>query len=126
MFVTNLTVLAVKLKKLFGTDCNADLISERTVAVHFDQVSSARSGTIDANVDDNGVCNVNMVVCYTIQQEEIQETAVKLRDGDSINVRFNGASVRRKYCMKINKFKDLSIEQVEHAAEDIVGTMQGL
>lgn len=126
MFVTNLTVLAVKLKKLFGADCNADLISERTIAVHFDQVSSARSGTIEAHVDGNGVCDVNMAVRYIIQQEEIQEAAAKLHDGDAISVHFNGAYVRRKYTMKINKFEALSIEQVEHVAEDIIGTMKGL
>lgn len=126
MFVTNLTILAVKLKKMFGADCNADLISERTIAVHFDQVSSARSGAIEATVDGNGVCNVSMTVRYTIQQDEIQEAAAKLHDGDAISVHFNGASVRRKYTMEIAKFEDLSIEQVEHAADDIVGTMQGL
>ena len=126
MFVTNLTILAIELKKLLGADCNADLISERTIAVHFDQDSDTRSGTIEANVDGNGVCNINMVVRYIIRLEEIQEAATKLHDGDAISVHFNGANVRRKYTMKIAKFDDLSIEQVEHAAEDIIGTMQGL
>lgn len=126
MFVTNLTVLAVELKKLLGADCNADLISERTIAVHFDQDSDTRCGTIEANVDGNGVCNINMVVRYAIQQEEIQEAATKLRDGDAISIYFNGVNVRRKYVMKIERFDDLSMEQIEHCAKDIIGTMKGL
>lgn len=126
MQVTNLTVLAVKLKKLLGVDCTANLLSERAIAVHFNEDSDVRSGTIEGDVDGNGVCNVNMTVRYAIQQSEIAAVAAKLRGEDTISVHVNSVNVRRKYVMKIDNFEDLSIEQVEHAAEDIFGTMKSL
>lgn len=126
MFVTNFTILAVELKKLLGTDCSVDLIHEKAVVARFGVKSNARSGCIDCTGADNGACVIKMTARYTIRQEQLAEIASKLRDGDAINVHYNGISVYREYTMTINMFSDLSIQQIEHTAKDIMGTMQSL
>lgn len=126
MFVTNITILAVELKKLLGTDCNVDLLHEKAMVVRFTKESGARSGCIDCTCADNGACVIKMVARYTIRQEQLAEIASKLRDGDAINVHYNGISVYREYTMTINMFNDLSIQQIEHTAKDIMGTVQSL
>lgn len=126
MFVTNFTILAVELKKLLGTDCSVDLIHEKAVVARFDEKSNARSGCIDCTGADNGACVIKMTARYTIRQEQLAEIAAKLRDGDAINVHYNGISVYREYTMTLDRFNDLSVKQLEHAAKDIIGTMSGL
>lgn len=129
MFLSNTIILAVELKKLMEDRCHPELHDENYIIAHISAGSDGRSGHIDITAPNLDVCNIKIVVRYTIlhvSQEQVAEIATKLKDGDTINVHDNGISVCREYKMKIDKFGHFSTAQIEHTAKEIISMMKSL
>ena len=128
MYITNVAILAIELKKLIGDGCTVDLVNEHFITVHIDRdsIAHSRSGRIEVHVpnDDNGT--VNITVRYNIQKEQIPEIEAKLDTNDILTVCYNGASVYKERIMYIPRFNGRSPKSVENIAKSIVDTMRSL
>ncbi len=124
MLITNLTILAVELRKLIGADCKADMTTENafTVSRYGNPSDEFRIGVI---VTDD-VCRVEISAGYNIRLEDVACAATKLRDDDLIHVYHDHVRVHKVYGMALEQFSSFSTEQIEHAAKDIVGTLNGM
>lgn len=124
MLITNLTMLAVELRKLIGTDCEADMTTENTLTIT-ECGNRAGEFRISATVDDD-ICRVKISAGYNIRLENVVEAAAKLRADDVIHVYHDHVHVHKTCVIPLEQFSSLSAAQLEHAAKDIVGTMKGL
>lgn len=124
MLITNLTILAVELRKLIGADCEADMGTESTITV-FHRGNTFNEFRIGVTVFDD-ICRVEISVGYNIRLEDVADAAAKLRDDDVIHVYRDHVHVHKKYSMALEQFDSFSVEQIEHAAKDIVGTLKGM
>ena len=124
MLITNLTMLAVELRKLIGSDCEADMTTENTLTIT-ECGNHAGEFRISATVADD-ICRVKISAGYNIRLENVVEAAAKLRADDVIHVYHDHAHVRKEYNIVIEQFTSFSAEQVEHAAKDIAGTLKSL
>ena len=124
MLITNLTILAVELKKLIGSDCKAEMDTEYafTILKYGHTSGEFRIGAIITN----DVCQVEISAGYDIRLENVVECAAKLRADDVIHVYRDYGRVHKKYSITLERFSSFSVEQIEHAAKDIAGTMEGL
>lgn len=120
MLITNLTILAVELKKLIGGNCKAEMLSESTLTI-------TPYGDYRINVTyTDDVCRVAIVAHYAIPLEDVADAASKLRGDDVIHVYTDRVHVHKTCVIPLEQFSSLSAAQLEHAAKDIVGTMKGL
>lgn len=124
MLITNLTILAVELKKLIGGNCKAEMFTESTLIVT-SYGDSSNESKIKVDII-NDLCRVEIVVSYTTRLDNVVDAAAKLRGDDVIHVYCGHAQVHKTYVMTMEQFSSLSVEQIEHAAKDIVGTAQGM
>lgn len=124
MLITNLTILAVELKKLIGDNCKAEMFTERTLIVT-SYGDSSNESKIKVDII-NDLCRVEIVVSYTTQLENVVDAAAKLRGDDVIHVYADRVHVHKTCVIPLEQFSSLSAAQLEHAAKDIVGTMKGL
>lgn len=124
MLITNLTILAVELRKLIGTDCKADMATENTLTI-MQYGNPSNEFRIGVTVTDD-ICRVEITAGYSIQLENVAECAAKLREDDVIHVYHDHVRVHKVYGMALEQFSSFSTEQIEHAAKDIVGTLKGM
>lgn len=124
MLITNLTILAVELRKLIGADCKADMGTENTLTVYRrgNTFNEFRIGVI---ITDD-ICRVEISSGYNIRLEDVADAAAKLRDDDVIYVYKDHVHVHKTYSMTLEQFDSFSVEQIEHVSKDIVGTLKGM
>lgn len=124
MLITNLTILAVELRKLIGPDCKADMYTEHALTI-LKYGNSSDEFRIHVSVADD-VCRIEITAGYNIRLENVAECAAKLRADDVIHVYHDHVRVHKVYRMVLEQFSSFSTEQIEHAAKDIVGTLKGM
>ena len=129
--ITNDIILAVELKKLMGDDCTVKLPGSDwtgiiTIHITEDDDAHSRTGRIDITNPSNSESNVKVSARYNIQKEQILEIADNLDVADIITVCYTGVSVYREHTMKIAKFNDFSIADIERTAKEIVSILRSL
>lgn len=131
LHITNDIILAVELKKLMGDGCTvklpgSDWANVITIHITEDGDAHSRSGRIDIGGSDNSEGKIKVSAHYNIQKEQILEIADKLDVADIITVCYTGVSVYREHTMKIAKFNDFSIAEIESTAKEIVSILKSL
>lgn len=124
MLISNLTILAVELRKLIGADCKADMATENALTI-MQYGNSSNEFRIGVTVTDD-ICRIEITAGYSIQLENVADAAAKLRDDDVIHVYRDHVRVHKTYGIVLEQFNSFSVEQIEHAAKDIAGTLKGL
>ena len=131
LYITNDVILAVELKKLMGDGCTVKMPGcdwTGLIAIHITEDSDAQSrlGCIDIANPNNSEGQIKVSARYNIQKEQIPEIADKLDVADIITVCYTGVSVYREHTMKIAKFSDFSIAEIESTAKEIVSILKSL
>lgn len=132
LYITNDIILAVELKKLMGDSCTVKLPGSdwtSIITIHIteeDDDAHSRTGRIDIANPKYSEGNVKVSALYNIQKEQILEIADKLDVYDRITVCYTGVSVYREHTMKIAKFNDFSIADIERTAKEIVSILKSL
>lgn len=131
LYITNDVILAVELKKLMGDNYTVKMPGcdwAKVITIHITEDSDAhsRSGRIDIANPDYSEGKIKVSARYNIQKEQILEIADKLDVADTITVCYTGVSVYREHTMKIAKFNDFSIAEIENTAKEIVSILRSL
>ena len=131
LYITNDIILAVELKKLMGDGCTvklpgSDWTNVITIHITEDSDTQSRSGRVDIINPNNSEGKIKVSAHYGIQKEQILEIADKLDVADTITVCYTGVSVCREHTMKIAKFNDFSIADIESTAKEIVSILRSL
>lgn len=131
LYITNDIILAVELKKLMGDNYTVKMPGcdwTKLIAIHITEDSDAQSRLwcIDIANPNNSEGQIKVSARYNIQKEQIPEIADKLDVADIITVRYTGVNVYREHTMKIAKFNDFSIAEIESTAKEIVSILKSL